>query len=86
MVASFNSLTEHMRELRAKPTGKLRVQMLPGFAIGHFGRMLAEFTRLYPEQEPTFRLPKLRPTATVYLYCVKDGLFAYRGVSLAPRV
>lgn len=44
------------------------------------------FTRLYPEQEPTFRLPKLRPTATVYLYCVKDGLFAYRGVSLAPRV
>ena len=44
------------------------------------------FTRLYPEQEPTFRLPKLRPTATVYLYCVQDGLFAYRGVSLAPRV
>ena len=51
MVASFNSLTEHMRELRAKPTGKLRVQMLPGFAIGHFGRMLAEFTRLYPDIE-----------------------------------
>lgn len=51
MVASFNSLTEHMRDLRAKPTGKLRVQMLPGFAIGHFGSLLAEFTDLYPDIE-----------------------------------
>jgi DNA-binding transcriptional LysR family regulator len=51
MVANFNSLTEHMRELRAKPTGKLRIQMLPGFAIGHFGRMMAEFNRLYPDIE-----------------------------------
>ncbi|MDH4557305.1 LysR family transcriptional regulator [Pseudomonas sp. BN417] len=51
MVASFNSLTEQMRDLRAKPTGKLRVQMLPGFAIGHFGRLLAEFTELYPDIE-----------------------------------
>ncbi len=51
MVASFNSLTEQMRDLRAKPTGKLRIQMLPGFAIGHFGRLLAEFTELYPDIE-----------------------------------
>ena len=51
MVASFNTLTEHMRDLRAKPTGKLRVQMLPGFAVGHFGRMLAEFTEQYPDIE-----------------------------------
>ena len=51
MVASFNSLTEQMRDLRAKPTGKLRIQMLPGFAIGHFGKLLAEFTDLYPDIE-----------------------------------
>ncbi|MDH4561757.1 LysR family transcriptional regulator [Pseudomonas sp. BN411] len=51
MVASFNSLTEHMRDLRAKPTGKLRIQMLPGFALGHFGALLAEFTELYPDIE-----------------------------------
>ncbi|WP_271412076.1 LysR family transcriptional regulator [Pseudomonas sp. Q1-7] len=51
MVASFNSLTEQMRDLRAKPTGKLRIQMLPGFAIGHFGCLLAEFTELYPDIE-----------------------------------
>ncbi|MHC5351073.1 LysR family transcriptional regulator [Metapseudomonas furukawaii] len=51
MVASFNSLTEQMRDLRAKPTGKLRIQMLPGFAIGHFGQLLAEFTGLYPDIE-----------------------------------
>ncbi|AXS86911.1 LysR family transcriptional regulator [Pseudomonas aeruginosa] len=51
MVAGFNSLTEQMRNLRAKPTGKLRVQMLPGFAIDHFGPLLAEFTALYPDIE-----------------------------------
>lgn len=51
MVASFNSLTEQMRDLRAKPTGKLRIQMLPGFALGHFGGLLAEFTELYPDIE-----------------------------------
>ncbi|MFZ6044512.1 LysR substrate-binding domain-containing protein [Pseudomonas sp. CR3202] len=51
MVASFNSLTEQMRDLRAKPTGKLRIQMLPGFALGHFGGLLAEFTERYPDIE-----------------------------------
>ncbi|QEY62766.1 LysR family transcriptional regulator [Metapseudomonas lalkuanensis] len=51
MVASFNSLTEQMRDLRAKPSGKLRIQMLPGFALGHFGALLAEFTGLYPDIE-----------------------------------
>ncbi|CDF84641.1 LysR family transcriptional regulator [Pseudomonas sp. QL9] len=51
MVAGFNALTEQMRDLRAKPTGKLRVQMLPGFAIHHFGALLAEFTELYPDIE-----------------------------------
>lgn len=51
MVATFNSLTEQMRDLRAKPTGKLRIQMLPGFALGHFGSLLAEFTALYPDIE-----------------------------------
>lgn len=51
MVASFNSLTDHMRELRAKPSGKLRIQMLPGFAIGHFGTIMAEFNQIYPDIE-----------------------------------
>ncbi|MBN3864892.1 LysR family transcriptional regulator [Pseudomonas frederiksbergensis] len=51
MVAGFNALTEQMRDQRAKPTGKLRVQMLPGFAINHFGKLLAEFTKLYPDIE-----------------------------------
>jgi DNA-binding transcriptional LysR family regulator len=37
-----------MRDLRAKPVGKLRVQMLPGFALHHFGHLLAEFSEMYP--------------------------------------
>ena len=37
-----------MRELRATPTGRMRIQVLPGFALGHFGAPLAEFNRRYP--------------------------------------
>lgn len=48
VVGRVNDLTDQMRGLRATPTGKLRIQILPGFALGHFGRPLAEFSRRYP--------------------------------------
>ena len=48
VVGRVNELTDQMRELRATPTGRLRIQMLPGFALGHFGAPLAEFNRRYP--------------------------------------
>jgi DNA-binding transcriptional LysR family regulator len=48
VVGRVNELTDQMRELRATPTGRLRIQMLPGFALGHFGASLAEFNRRYP--------------------------------------
>lgn len=51
MVAGFNTLTEQMRDLRAKPSGKLRIQMAPGFGIDYFGLLLAEFTQHYPDIE-----------------------------------
>ncbi|MBG6288042.1 MULTISPECIES: LysR family transcriptional regulator [Pseudomonas] len=51
MVASFHALTEQMQDMRTQPTGKLRMQMLPGFAIGHFGALLADFTHRYPDIE-----------------------------------
>lgn len=51
MVTGFNTLTEQMRDLRAKPAGKLQIQMLPGFAIHHFGTLLADFSELYPDIE-----------------------------------
>lgn len=47
-IANFNALTDQMRESRASPVGRLRVQMLPGFAIHHFGPLLADFNRRYP--------------------------------------
>lgn len=34
------------------------------------------FMRLYPEQSPEFRMPIMRG-GSLYLYCVKDGLFRY---------
>src|ERR1700741_759589 len=48
VVGRVNELTDQMRELRATPTGRLRIQILPGFALGHFGVLLAEFNRRYP--------------------------------------
>jgi DNA-binding transcriptional LysR family regulator len=48
VVGRVNDLTDQMRELRATPTGRLRIQMLPGFALGHFGAVLGEFNRRYP--------------------------------------
>jgi DNA-binding transcriptional LysR family regulator len=48
LVSHLGELTDQMRQLRAAPSGKLRVQMLPGFAITHFGPILAEFTQKYP--------------------------------------
>lgn len=46
-VSQLNSLTDQMRDFKGKPIGRLRIQMLPGFAIGHFADMLSEFTRRY---------------------------------------
>lgn len=51
MVANFNALTEQMRELSAKPAGKLRVHVAPGFALDYFGFFLAEFMQMYPDVE-----------------------------------
>jgi DNA-binding transcriptional LysR family regulator len=48
VVGRVNELTDQMRELRATPTGRMRIQMLPGFALGHLGAPLAEFNQRYP--------------------------------------
>ena len=34
--------------------------------------------RMYPEQSPAFRMPRLRPHGTLYLYCTQHGLMKYR--------
>jgi DNA-binding transcriptional LysR family regulator len=46
-VSQLNSLTDQMRDLNGTPTGRLRIQMLPGYAIGHFGELLHAFTQRY---------------------------------------
>ena len=38
------------------------------------------FQRLYPEQNPTFRMPVMKGGGNLYLYCTKDGLFKYSGL------
>ncbi|MGV6475538.1 LysR family transcriptional regulator [Azotobacter vinelandii] len=48
MLAGFERLTENMRNLRAKPQGRLRIQVTSAFAIDYLGYLLAEFMQLYP--------------------------------------
>lgn len=42
--------------------------------------------RLYPEQSPAFRMPRLRPQGSLYLYCTQHGLIEYRFSSDGPHV
>ncbi|CRM55036.1 D-malate degradation protein R [Pseudomonas sp. 58 R 3] len=49
-VAHLHSLTERMRDSHTGPSGKLRIQVLPGFAA-QFSILLSEFTELYPDLE-----------------------------------
>lgn len=47
MVHGFVNLTDRMRGLRGAPIGRLRIQMLPGFGIEHFGSILKDFSCTY---------------------------------------
>ena len=48
LLTSTSQLVERMREMKGAPTGVLRVHVLPGFALGRFGRTLREFQERYP--------------------------------------
>jgi DNA-binding transcriptional LysR family regulator len=51
IVAHVDSAIERMRLMKATPTGTLRLQVLPGFALGHLGLALKDFAALYPHIE-----------------------------------
>jgi len=42
---------ERMRLMKGTPTGVLRLQVLPGFALGHLGSALKDFSAQYPHIE-----------------------------------
>lgn len=48
ILSRLNSLTERMQLVQGTPTGSLRVQVLPGFALGHLGHALKDFGIEYP--------------------------------------
>lgn len=49
LVTRMELVTDTMRLAHGSPSGTLRVQVLPGFAIGHFGRALKDFSTAYPQ-------------------------------------
>jgi DNA-binding transcriptional LysR family regulator len=48
LLARVDSLTDRIRSVQDTPLGLLRVQVLPGFALGHLGRALKDFSLSYP--------------------------------------
>jgi DNA-binding transcriptional LysR family regulator len=48
LLARADSVTDRMRLMQDTPMGLLRVQVLPGFALGHLGRALKDFSVGYP--------------------------------------
>jgi DNA-binding transcriptional LysR family regulator len=51
MVSRMDSVMERMRLMKGTPTGVLRLQVLPGFALGHLGSALKDFSAQYPHIE-----------------------------------
>lgn len=51
VVSHMDSALERMRALKATPTGRLRLQVLPGFALEHFGEIIRDFAAAYPNIE-----------------------------------
>ncbi len=49
LVAKIDSMTDRMRLMQGTPSGVLRLQVLPGFALGHLGRALKDFSAEYPD-------------------------------------
>jgi DNA-binding transcriptional LysR family regulator len=49
LVNRVDSVTDRMRLARSTPSGMLRIQVLPGFAIGHLGRAIKDFSHEYPD-------------------------------------
>ncbi len=48
LLTRVDSITDRMRVTQDTPMGVLRLQILPGFALGHFGRALKSFGDQYP--------------------------------------
>jgi DNA-binding transcriptional LysR family regulator len=48
LIARVDSVTDRMRLTQGSPIGVLRLQVLPGFALGHLGRALKDFSAKYP--------------------------------------
>jgi DNA-binding transcriptional LysR family regulator len=51
LVSHVDSALERMRVMKTTPTGVLRLQVLPGFALGHLGSALKDFSSKYPQIE-----------------------------------
>jgi DNA-binding transcriptional LysR family regulator len=48
LVSHLDSVVDSMRVMKTTPTGVLRLQVLPGFALGHLGSALKDFSTAYP--------------------------------------
>lgn len=49
LLGRSNALLDEMRKTQHSPEGKLRIQALPGFVLGHLAAQLQAFQQLHPD-------------------------------------
>lgn len=49
LIAGLENVTDRIRVSHGAPSGVLRIQVLPGFALGHLGSALRDFSVVYPQ-------------------------------------
>jgi DNA-binding transcriptional LysR family regulator len=49
LVRRSTEVVDQLREVTTSPVGRLRIQALPGFVLGHLAKLLQEFQARYPQ-------------------------------------
>jgi DNA-binding transcriptional LysR family regulator len=75
IVSRIDSTMERMGLLKDTPTGVLRLQVLPGFALGHLGLALKDFGAQYPHIELDITVSDARSNPVEKGYDVQLQIF-----------
>jgi DNA-binding transcriptional LysR family regulator len=85
IVSRLDSTMERMRLVKDTPTGVLRIQVLPGFALGHLGLALKDFAAQYPHIELDLTVTDERMNPVDKGYDVQLQIFRPRAESHIER-
>jgi DNA-binding transcriptional LysR family regulator len=85
LIARMEQVTDRMRLTQSTPSGMLRIQVLPGFALGHLGRALKDFSAAYPNIDVDIAVSDKAMNPVEEGYDVALQIFRPRAESLIER-